>query len=45
MVGSIDIKRLNMEELMGVISIYPWYAGARAELCSRETYTGNLTHC
>ncbi len=35
MVGSIDIKRLNMDELLGVVSIYPWYAGARMELCRR----------
>ena len=43
MVGSIDIKSLNMEELLGVISIYPWYAGARAELCSRMAAAGTLS--
>lgn len=44
MVGkSIDIHRLNLEELMGVISIYPWYAGARMELCSRMAQAGTLS--
>jgi hypothetical protein len=43
MVGSIDIKRLNMEELLGVVSIYPWYAGARMELCRRMSDAGTLS--
>ncbi|MBR4827180.1 MAG: hypothetical protein IKZ91_04795 [Bacteroidales bacterium] len=44
MVGqSIDIHRLNLEELMGVISIYPWYAGARCELCARMAKAGTLS--
>ena len=44
MVGqSIDISRLNLEELLGVISIYPWYAGARKELCDRMSASGNLS--
>ena len=44
MVGkSIDIHRLNLEELMGVVSIYPWYAGARVELCSRMADAGSLS--
>ena len=43
MVGSIDIKRLNMDELLGVVSIYPWYAGARMELCGRLAKDGNLS--
>ena len=44
MVGqAIDIHKLNMEELMGVISIYPWYAGARMELCSRLAAAGTLS--
>ena len=43
MVRSIDIKRLNLDELLGVVSIYPWYAGARVELCSRMAGTGNLS--
>ncbi|MBO4455883.1 MAG: hypothetical protein J5695_00920 [Bacteroidales bacterium] len=44
MVGKvIDIHRLNLEELMGVVSIYPWYAGARMELCSRMAGAGSLS--
>ncbi|MBO4475873.1 MAG: hypothetical protein J5737_04045 [Bacteroidales bacterium] len=44
MVGqSIDIHRLNLEELLGVVSIYPWYAGARLELCSRMAHAGTLS--
>jgi len=35
MVGTIDIHSLTLEELNGVISLYPWYAGARMELCLR----------
>ncbi len=43
MVRSIDIKRLNMDELLGVVSIYPWYAGARMELCRRMAEAGTLS--
>ena len=44
MVGqSIDIHRINLEELLGVVSIYPWYAGARMELCSRMAQAGTLS--
>ena len=35
MVGSIDITRLNLDELLGVVNLYPWYSGARMELCRR----------
>jgi len=35
MEGTIDIKKLSLEELAGVVGIYPWYAGARRELCER----------
>ncbi len=35
MVGRIDIHRLNLDELTGVVNIYPWYAAARMELCAR----------
>ena len=31
----IDIKKLNIDELAGVVNLYPWYAGARKELCER----------
>ena len=43
MVRSIDIKRLNMEELLGVVNIYPWYAGAHMELCSRMAASGGIS--
>ena len=33
--GYIDLKRLNLDELMGVVNLYPWFAGARKELCVR----------
>ena len=41
MVNKIDIKALNMEELVGVVSLYPWYAGARVELCRRMSALGD----
>lgn len=41
--GTIDIHRLNMEELSGVVSMYPWYAGARMELCARMSGMGALS--
>ena len=44
MVRAIDIKRLNMDELLGVVSIYPWYGGARMELCRRLAEAGTLSH-
>lgn len=36
----IDIKKLSLEELVGVISLYPWFGGARKELCSRMKEMG-----
>lgn len=36
----IDIKQLGLDELMGVISAYPWYGGARKELCVRMSQLG-----
>ena len=35
MEGYIDLKKLNLEEVVGVVNLYPWFAGARKELCSR----------
>jgi len=37
---AIDIKTLNLEELTGVVSIYPWYGAARKELCRRMAELG-----
>ena len=36
----IDIKKLTIDELAGVINLYPWFGGARKELCARMTRMG-----
>ena len=33
--GYIDLGSLTMDELAGVVHLYPWFASARKELCSR----------
>ena len=43
MVNPIDIHRLTLEELSGVIALYPWYGGARMELCRRMSGLGALS--
>ncbi|NLZ20163.1 MAG: hypothetical protein GXY24_07900 [Bacteroidales bacterium] len=43
MVNPIDIHTLTLEELSGVISLYPWYGGARMELCRRMSELGALS--
>ncbi len=43
MVNSIDIYALTLEELSGVVDLYPWYAGARMEFCRRMSGIGALT--
>ena len=40
MEGFIDLKRLGMDELVGVVNLYPWFGGARKELCLRMTRMG-----
>ena len=42
MVGSsyIDIHTLTMDELAGVVNLYPWYGAARVELCRRMARMG-----
>ncbi len=37
---TIDLKTLNLEELSGIISIYPWFTLARLELCRRMAALG-----
>ena len=37
----IDISKINLEELAGVVNIYPWYGGARKELCRRMSELGD----
>ena len=43
MVGSsrIDIHHINLDELVGVVNLYPWYSGARLELCRRMARMGD----
>ncbi len=36
---TIDLSKLTLEELDGVISLYPWFALARKELCNRMSET------
>ena len=36
--GYIDLKKLNLEELVGVVNLYPWFGGARKELGARIKY-------
>ena len=38
--GYIDIRKLNIDELVGVVSLYPWFGGARKELCRRMSGMG-----
>ena len=33
--GYIDIRKLTLDELVGVVNLYPWFGGARKELCKR----------
>jgi hypothetical protein len=43
MVNPTDIHDISLEELSGVISVYPWFAGARIELCRRMADEGALS--
>ncbi|MBQ6087396.1 MAG: hypothetical protein IJK96_04990 [Bacteroidales bacterium] len=38
--GHIELRSLTMDELAGVVNLYPWYAGARKELCRRMSGLG-----
>ncbi len=38
--GYIDIKKLTLDELVGVVNLYPWFGGARKELCERMSRFG-----
>ena len=33
--GYIDIRKLTLDELVGVVNLYPWFGGARKELCKK----------
>ena len=39
----MTLDALNLEELSGVVSIYPWFAVARLELCRRMAELGDET--
>jgi hypothetical protein len=36
----IDLKNLTIDELAGVVNLYPWFGGARKELCERMSGLG-----
>ena len=36
----INLRELNLEELNGVVNLYPWFGGARKELCRRMAELG-----
>ena len=40
MEGYMDLKKLNLDELVGVVNLYPWFGGARRELCERMSRMG-----
>ena len=37
----MDLNKLNLDELVGVVNLYPWYGGARKELCRRMREMGD----
>jgi hypothetical protein len=37
----IDLHTLNLDELVGVVNLYPWYGIARLELCRRMSRMGD----
>ena len=43
MVGKMDIHKLNVEELSGIVELYPWYSGARMELLRRMAALGAVS--
>ena len=38
----MDLKKLNLNELLGAINLYPWFGGARKELCVRMNRMGEV---
>ena len=41
MVGTIDIHAITLDELVGVVNLYPWYGAARVEMCRRMSAMGD----
>ncbi len=40
MENCIDLKKLSVEELAGVVNLYPWFGAARKEFCARMASSG-----
>lgn len=40
MADYINLKKLTLDELAGVVSLYPWYGAARKEMCLRMSKIG-----
>ena len=38
--GSINLRSLTIDELAGVVNLYPWFGAARKELCMRMSRVG-----
>ena len=38
--GFINLKSLTLDELSGVVNLYPWFGNARRELCARMAKLG-----
>ena len=38
--GNMDLNKLTLDELVGVVNLYPWFGGARMELCGRMSRIG-----
>ena len=38
--GSINLRSLTIDELAGVVNLYPWFGAARKELCLRMSRVG-----
>ena len=36
----VELKGMTMDELAGAVHMYPWYGGARKELCRRMSRSG-----
>ena len=43
MVDYIDLHALTLEELSGVVNVYPWFGAARKLLCERMKEMGALS--
>ena len=37
----MDLRKLTLDELIGVANLYPWFGGARKELCMRMRAMGD----